>query len=37
MSTLNTRIEEKLYQNRYVVDAGKPHIKVKEHTFLRRN
>jgi ferredoxin like protein len=31
MSTLNTRIEEKLYQNRYVVDAGKPHIKVKEH------
>jgi ferredoxin like protein len=31
MSTLNTRIEEKLYQNRYVVDAGKPHIKVREH------
>jgi ferredoxin like protein len=31
MSTLNTRIEEKLYQNRYVVDAGKPHIKVKDH------
>jgi ferredoxin like protein len=32
MSTLNTRIEEKLYQNRYVVDAGKPHIKIREHT-----
>jgi len=31
MSTLNNRIEEKLYQNRYVVDAGKPHIKVKDH------
>jgi ferredoxin like protein len=31
MSTLSTRIEEKLYQNRYVVDAGKPHIKVREH------
>jgi ferredoxin like protein len=32
MSTLQTRIEEKLYQNRYVVDAGRPHIKVKEHS-----
>jgi len=31
MSKLETRIEEKLYQNRYVVDAGKPHIKVAEH------
>lgn len=31
MSSLDTRIEEKLYQNRYVVDAGRPHIKVKPH------
>ena len=31
MSTLNDRIEEKLFQNRYVVDAGRPHIKVKPH------
>jgi ferredoxin like protein len=31
MSTLDVRIEEKLYQNRYVVDSGKPHITVKEH------
>ena len=26
-----SRIEEKLFQNRYVVDAGKPHIKVLPH------
>jgi ferredoxin like protein len=26
------KVEEKLYQNRYVVDQGTPHIKVKEHT-----
>lgn len=25
------RVEEKLYQNRYVVDSGKPHISVVEH------
>jgi ferredoxin like protein len=25
------KVEEKLYQNRYVVDSGKPHITVKEH------
>ena len=25
------RVEEKLYQNRYVVDAGRPHIRVVEH------
>jgi len=31
MSTLRNRIEEKLFQNRYVVDAGKPHIQVKPH------
>ncbi|KAA5613612.1 ferredoxin family protein [Rhodovastum atsumiense] len=23
------RIEEKLYQNRYLVDAGRPHVKIK--------
>jgi len=26
------RIEDKLYQNRYLVDAGRAHIKVREHT-----
>lgn len=26
------RVEDKLFQNRYLVDAGKPHIKVREHT-----
>jgi ferredoxin like protein len=26
-----SRIEEKLFQNRYLVDAGRPHIKVKPH------
>jgi ferredoxin like protein len=25
------RIEDKLYQNRYLVDTGKPHIKVRLH------
>ncbi len=26
------RVEDKLYQNRYLVDAGRAHIKVREHT-----
>lgn len=26
-----TRVENKLYQNRYLVDVGRPHIKVREH------
>jgi ferredoxin like protein len=26
------RVEDKLYQNRYLVDVGRPHIKVKPHT-----
>jgi len=25
------KVEEKLFQNRYLVDAGKPHIRVKAH------
>ena len=25
------RVEEKLYQNRYIVDAGKPHIVIRPH------
>lgn len=25
------KVEEKLYQNRYLVDAGRPHIRVKPH------
>ncbi|MCJ1960839.1 ferredoxin family protein [Novosphingobium mangrovi (ex Hu et al. 2023)] len=25
------KVEEKLFQNRYLVDAGKPHIRVREH------
>ena len=29
---LSVRIEDKLYQNRYLVDAGRAHIKVREHT-----
>lgn len=27
----STRVEEKLFQNRYLVDVGRPHIKVKPH------
>ena len=26
------KIEEKLYQNRYVVDSGRPHVRIKEHS-----
>jgi ferredoxin like protein len=26
------KVEDKLYTNRYVVDSGRPHIKVKPHT-----
>lgn len=26
------RVEDKLYQNRYLVDAGRAHIKVRPHT-----
>lgn len=25
------KVEEKLYQNRYLVDAGRPHIRVRPH------
>lgn len=30
-SESNVRVEEKLFQNRYLVDVGRPHIKVKPH------
>lgn len=26
------RVEDKLYQNRYLVDPGRPHVKVMPHT-----
>lgn len=29
---LTVRVEDKLYQNRYLVDAGRAHIKVRPHT-----
>ena len=33
MSTeLSVRVEDKLFYNRYLVDAGRPHIKVRPHT-----
>ena len=31
MSARTVRVEEKLYQNRYVVDAGRGHINVAAH------
>lgn len=31
MQTLTVKVEEKLYQNRYMVDEGHPHIRVKPH------
>ncbi len=32
MMAPRAKVEEKLFQNRYLVDAGRPHIKVKAHT-----
>lgn len=29
--TIHVKVEDKLFQNRYLVDAGRPHIKVKPH------
>lgn len=29
--SLTARVEEKLYQNRYIVDAGRPHISIRPH------
>lgn len=31
MSDTMVRVEDKLFQNRYLVDAGRPHIKVRDH------
>ena len=27
----SAKVEEKLFQNRYLVDAGRPHIRIKPH------
>ncbi len=29
---IGTNVEQKLFQNRYLVDSGRPHIRVKPHT-----
>lgn len=29
---MTARVEEKLFQNRYLVDVGRPHIKITPHT-----
>ena len=31
------RVEDKLYQNRYLVDPGRPHISVRKHLFPSQN
>lgn len=31
MTELTVRVEDKLFQNRYLVDAGRAHIKVRPH------
>jgi ferredoxin like protein len=31
-SETTVRVEDKLFQNRYLVDAGRPHIKIHPHT-----
>ena len=30
MTPIAVNVEEKLFQNRYKVDAGRPHIKIKD-------
>ena len=37
MSLQAVRVEEKLYQNRYLVDAGKPHIVIEPHEKPSKN
>lgn len=32
MTEISVRVEDKLYQNRYLVDPGRAHIKVRPHT-----
>jgi len=32
MTAPSAKVEEKLFQNRYLVDAGRPHIRVKPHS-----
>ncbi len=32
MTDLSVRVEDKLFQNRYLVDSGKVHISVRPHT-----
>ena len=32
MTTEASKVEQKLFQNRYLVDTGRPHIKVAPHT-----
>jgi ferredoxin like protein len=32
MTKTSVRVEDKLFQNRYLVDAGHPHIKIMPHT-----
>jgi len=34
---LAARVEEKLFQNRYLVDAGKPHIAIAPHVTPSKN
>lgn len=31
MSTTSVKVEEKLFQNRYMVDEGRPHIRITPH------
>ncbi|MER9371877.1 ferredoxin family protein [Mesorhizobium sp. M0491] len=31
IAVTKSRVEDKLYQNRYLVDSGRPHIKVRPH------
>ncbi|WP_027487446.1 ferredoxin family protein [Allorhizobium undicola] len=37
IAVTNLRVEDKLYQNRYVVDSGRPHIKVRPHLWPGAN
>lgn len=37
MNTITVNVEEKLFQNRYKVDAGRPHIQIKDAAICTNN
>lgn len=36
-AVMSVKVEEKLFQNRYKVDAGRPHIQIKDHNLCNND